>query len=258
MSIFHLFRDHHRKVLNEEPFFPEWTAVINRNVPFFKKLHADERKRLENLIKVFIDEKHFEGCGGFEVTDEVKVTIAAQACLLLLNLEHNYYDELISILIYPAGFNHTGMTINASSGFITEEEMPVSGLSSSGGVVVLSWPDTIGGSKNTEDGHNVVFHEFAHQLDLLSGKVNGAPVLSSISEYRDWCRVLTREYKKLRQGVSHHRPSVIRAYGASAPAEFFAVVTEIFFEKPHQLKEDHPELYEEFKEYYRQDPAGWV
>ncbi len=257
MSILHPFRDHRRKVLNDEPFPSEWLAVINRNVPFFKELHTEERERLEDLIKVFIHEKHFEGCGGFEITDEVKVTVAAQACLLLLNLKHNYYDELVTILIYPSGFNHKGMSQD-ETGMITEEEVPVSGLSSSGGVVVLSWPDTIGGSINMQDGNNVVFHEFAHQLDLLSGSVNGAPVLSSFSAYRDWGRVLTREYKELQEDVIHHRNSVIRAYGATAPAEFFAVVTEIFFEKPRQLKEDHPELYEEFKEYYRQDPAERV
>jgi hypothetical protein len=257
MSLFHPFRDHRRKVMNEVPFPEEWLAIIEKNVPFFKELHPDEREHLEDLIKVFIHEKHFEGCGGFVMTDEVKVTIAAQACLLLLNLEHNYYDELVSILVYPSGFNHKGMSRN-ESGMITEEEVPVSGLSSSGGVIVLSWPDTIGGSKNTEDGNNVVFHEFAHQLDLLSGDVNGAPVLSSRAQYSDWGRVLTREYKELQEDVSKHRKSVIRAYGATAPAEFFAVVTEIFFEKPRQLKEDHPELYEEFKEYYRQDPAARV
>lgn len=257
MSIFHPFRDHRRRVLDEEPFPEEWSAIIEKNVAFFKELHPDERERLEDLIKIFIHEKHFEGCGGFEVTDEVKVTIAAQACLLLLNLEHNYYDELVSILIYPSGFNHKGMCYN-EGGMITEEDVPVSGLSSSGGVIVLSWPDTIGGAKNTEDGNNVVFHEFAHQLDLLSGNVNGAPVLSSYAEYRDWGRILTREYKELQEDVAKHRRSVIRAYGATTPAEFFAVVTEIFFEKPRQLKEDHPELYEEFKHYYRQDPAERV
>ncbi|MDA3926067.1 MAG: zinc-dependent peptidase [Kiritimatiellae bacterium] len=254
MSIFHPFRDRRRKALDLMPFPKEWFSIIDKNVPFFKELDAAEREHLEDLIKVFINEKNFEGCGGLEITDEIKVTVAAQACLLLLNLENNYYDQLVSILVYPSGINHKGMSRN-NNGLITEEEVPVSGLSSSGGVIVLSWTDTIGGSKNTEDGNNVVFHEFAHQLDLLSGAVNGAPVLSSISEYRDWGRILTKEYKKLQTDVSKHRKSVIRPYGATAPAEFFAVVTEIFFEKPHQLKEDHPELYEEFKAYYHQNPA---
>ena len=254
MSIFHPFRDRRRRHLYEMPFPAEWSGIIERNVPFFKGLDTEERGHLENLIKVFINEKHFEGCGRLQITAEMKVTISAQAFLLLLNLEHNYYDELVSILVYPSGFNHKGVSYN-EGGTITEEDVPVSGLSYSRGVVILSWPDTIGGSRNTEDGHNVVFHEFAHQLDQLDGSVNGAPVLESREQYRDWGRVLTREYRELQEDVAGRRKSVIREYGASAPAEFFAVVTEIFFEKPHQLKEDHPELYEEFKRYYKQDPA---
>ncbi len=254
MSLFHPFRYHRRKALKLMPFPQEWSAIIARNVPFFKELDAEERERLEDLVKIFVHEKNFEGCGGFEITDEIKVTVAAQACLLLLNLEHNYYDELVSILIYPSGFQHTKISRN-DSGMVTEEEQPVAGLSYSKGVIALSWPDTISGSKNALDGSNVVLHEFAHQLDQLSGSMNGAPVLSSASQYRDWCRVLTREYNALREDLSQQRQSVIRSYGATAPAEFFAVVTEIFFEKPQQLKEDHPELYEEFKGYYKQDPA---
>jgi MtfA peptidase len=228
--------------------------VIQRNVPFFEALQTDERERLQNLIKVFIHEKHFEGCGGLQLTDEIKVTVAAQACLLLLNLEHDYYEELVSILIYPAGFTHLGISRD-ESGFVTEEEMPVSGLSFNRGVVVLSWPDTVGGAQNTQDGHNVVFHEFAHQLDQLSGAVNGAPLLENREQYRDWCQVLSREYRELQEDIHRRRPSIIREYGATAPAEFFAVVTEIFFEKPRQLREEHPQLYEEFRQYYRQDPA---
>ncbi len=254
MSFFHPFRDRRRRALARQPFPPEWSAIIAQNAPFFKELHADEKARLEGMIKVFIHEKHFEGCGGLEITDEIRVTIAVQACLLLLNLRHDYYEALTTILVYPAGFNYNKMRWN-DYGAVTEEEMPVSGLSCSRGVVVLSWPDAIAGSRNTHDGHNVVFHEFAHQLDQLSGAVNGAPLLDSRSHSREWCHTLSREYSRLQEHVARNIPSVIRAYGATEPAEFFAVVTEIFFEQPLRLKTDHPELYEEFKAYYRQDPA---
>jgi len=255
MSLFHPFRDRRRKALNLMPFPPAWAQIIQKNVPCYKQLHPDEREHLEDLIKVFIHEKNFEGCGGFVITDEVKVTVAAQACLLLLNLEHNYYDQLVSILVYPAGFNFKQEQRNAI-GTISESDFPASGLCSSGGVIVLSWPDTIGGSKNTQDGMNVVFHEFAHQLDQLDGVMNGAPLLKSASLYSEWSKVLSAEYEQLREDLSHHRNSVIRAYGATQPAEFFAVVTETFFEQPVQLQQDHPELYDEFKAYYRQDPAA--
>jgi len=254
MSFFHPFRDHRRKALELMPFPMKWSDIIEKNVSCYQGLQATERDHLEDLIKVFINEKNFEGCGGLIITDEIKVTVAAQACLLLLNLKHNYYDQLVSILIYPAGFK-IKQAQRTAIGTISESDMAVSGLSSSGGVIVLSWPDTIGGSKNEQDGMNVVFHEFAHQLDQLDGVMNGAPVLGSTSMYREWGSVLSTEYKQLREDVSRHRHSVIRAYGATQPAEFFAVVTELFFEKPVQLKRDHPELYEEFKEYYCQDPA---
>jgi hypothetical protein len=255
MSIFHPFRDRRRKALDLMPFPPAWSEIIETNVPFYQRLHPDERVHLEDLIKVFISEKHFEGCSGFKITDEVKVTVAAQACLLLLNLEHNYYDQLVSILIYPSGFNFKQEHRNAI-GTISESDFPAAGLCSGGGVIVLSWPDTIDGAKNTQDGMNVVFHEFAHQLDQLDGSMNGAPLLHTGESYREWGQVLSAEYELLRENVAQHRPSVIRAYGATQPAEFFAVVTETFFEQPIQLQHDHPELYAEFKAYYRQDPAA--
>jgi len=162
---------------------------------------------------------------------------------------------MISILVYPSGFNFKQKERSAI-GIISESDLPVAGLSFSKGVIVLSWPDTISGSLNPGDGINVVFHEFAHQLDQLDGVMNGAPLLSNAALYSEWSKILSTEYEQLREDVAHNRNSVIRPYGATRPAEFFAVVTEIFFEQPVQLKQDHPELYEEFKSYYRQDPAA--
>lgn len=257
MSIFHPLRNRRRKALDLLPFPRAWSAIIEKNVPYCLALHPDELRHLEGLIKVFVSEKHFEGCSGFIITDEVKVTVAAQACLLLLNLTHNYYDQLVSILIYPASFNFKQEQRHAI-GTVSESELPASGLSSSVGVVVLSWPDAIDGSLNPGDGINVVLHEFAHQLDQLDGRMNGAPLLKSAAMYREWCKVLSAEYAQLREDVAGQRNSLIRAYGATQPAEFFAVVTEIFFEQPIQLQHEHPELYEEFKAYYCQDPAARV
>ncbi len=258
MGIWHPWRDHRRKELGKQPFPPAWSQIIDRNVPSLRHLHSDERKHLEELIKVFISEKSFEGCAGLTVTDEIKVTVAAQACLLLLNIHHDYYEKLVSILIYPESFNFEQMERGVSAGTVSVINMPVSGLSSSTGAVVLSWPDTERGARNPDDGYNVVLHEFAHQLDQLDGAMNGSPVLDRAVMYREWAQVLGAEYKRLQEEVETGTPSMISAYGATKPAEFFAVVTELFFEKPVELRQQHPALYEEFRQYYHQDPAERV
>lgn len=249
-------RDHQRKELEQQPFPQAWTDILERDVPYCRHLHPDERQRLENLIKVFIHEKNFEGCGGLVLTDEIKVTIAAQACMLLLNLHHDYYRRLVSILVYPDGFNLEQEERGEAYGTVSKTSLPVMGISSGMGVVALSWPDTLQGGRNPEDGSNVVFHEFAHQLDQLDGVMDGAPPLENGTMYRDWARVLGREYDALQRDVARGRSGLIRAYGATRPAEFFAVVTELFFEKPIRLKQEHPELYDEFRQYYRQDPSA--
>lgn len=257
MGLFHPFRDRRRRDLVDRPFPPAWSQIVDRGVPSVRCLHPDERSRLEDLIKVFVAEKNFEGCGGLVITDEIRVVIAAQACLLLLNLRHNYYERMSSILVYPEGFTFEqaepgpGNTVAVST-------RPVMGLSSSMGAVVLSWPDTVHGAEQPDDGANVVFHEFAHQLDQLDDVMDGAPVLDSASMYRDWARVLGAEYRRLQEESGAGVPSIISDYGATKPAEFFAVVTELFFERPADLRREHPDLYDEFRQYYRQDPAGRI
>jgi Mlc titration factor MtfA (ptsG expression regulator) len=236
----------------------EWARIIEKDVPYCCSLHPEEMERLQELIKVFIAEKNFEGCGGLVVTEEMKVMIAAQACLLLLNLHHNYYERLVSILVYPESFNFEQEEHGPIADTVTVTQLPVSGLSSSTGAVVLSWPDTVAGAAIPHDGMNVVFHEFAHQLDQLNDAMDGAPALESASLYREWAQVLGEEYQRLQEEVETHTPSIISAYGATKPAEFFAVVTELFFERPTELQNYHPALYEEFRQYYRQDPATRV
>jgi len=254
MSFLHPFRDRRRQELAAEPFPAQWSQIIVRNVPCCRCLHSDERQRLEDVIKVFIAEKNFEGCGGLTITDEIKVTIAAQACLLLLNLHHDYYERLVSILVYPESFN-VEQEERGPASTVEVANRAVMGLSSSRGAVVLSWPDTMDGARRPDDGINVVFHEFAHQLDQLDGAMDGAPSLESAAMYREWAKVLGSEFTRLQEEVATGVPSLIGAYGATQPAEFFAVVTELFFEKPVELQQEHPALYEEFRQYFHQDPA---
>ena len=249
------FKRRRRQKLRNQPFPPEWIALIEKNVPYYSHLNPAEQTELQGHIHVFLHEKNFEGCGGLEITDEIRVTIAAQACLLLLHRETDYFPLLTSILVYP---NHyfAASKEHLPGGVVHEDIEGRLGESWYRGPVVLSWDDILSGAADPYDGHNVVFHEFAHQLDSESGSAEGAPVLPHPSMYTAWARVLSQEYEKLLKDIQRRHQHLIDAYGAEDPAEFFAVVTELFFEKPVALKRLHPQLYEQMAGFYQQDPAG--
>jgi MtfA peptidase len=239
--------------IQSQPFPPEWSWIMARNVPIYDRLSELDKAELRGLIQVFLAEKVFEGCVGLEITDEIKVTIAAQACLLLLRRETDVYPNLITILVYPSAYV-SNMPQHGPHGLVTEGPQGRLGEAWTSGVVVLSWDDVLSGAADVRDGHNVVFHEFAHQLDQEDGSPDGAPILPRRNLYSAWARVLGAEYDELRKAAETGKKSVLDTYGATEPAEFFAVATEAFFEKPVQLKKKHPELYEELKLYYGQDP----
>lgn len=251
--MFGFFKKRRRERLRAAPFPAEWREIIERNVPLYGRLDEADREELLGHIQVFLAEKHFEGCGGLELTDEIRLTIAAQACLLLLHRETDDYRRLVTILVYPSAYVAKGIE-SLGGGFVLEGMQGRLGEAWTDGVVVLSWDDVRGGAADIRDGHNVVLHEFAHQLDQEDGAADGAPILARRSLYVAWARVLGTEYEQLRQDKTRHRKTVLDKYGATNPAEFFAVATECFFEKPAQLKKKHPELYQELTEYYRQDP----
>ena len=255
--MFGYFKRRRRERLRAATFPHEWDQTLRRNVPLYGRLNESDRKELQGHVQVFLAEKCFEGCGGLTLTDEIKVTIAAQACLLLLHRDTDYYPRLVTILVYPSAYTAKGVE-SLSGGFILEGEECRLGEAWTDGVVVLSWDDVRTGASDIKDGHNVVLHEFAHQLDQEDGVADGAPVLDRRSRYFAWARVLGAEYEQLRQASRRGRKSVLDGYGATKPAEFFAVATECFFEKPVQMKKKHPELYEELKEYYCQDPERSV
>jgi MtfA peptidase len=251
--MFGFFKRRRRERLRAAPFPPEWDGILRRNVPYYDRLDEADRKELHGHIHVFLAEKHFEGCGGLALTDEIRVTIAAQACLLLLHRDTDYYRRLVTVLVYPSAYTAKGVE-PIGGGVMLEGEEARLGEAWTGGVVVLSWDDVRAGASDIHDGHNVVLHEFAHQLDQEDGAADGAPILDRRSQYVAWARVLGGEYERLRRASRAGKESVLDGYGATNPAEFFAVATECFFEKPAQLRRKHPELYEELKEYYRQDP----
>jgi Mlc titration factor MtfA (ptsG expression regulator) len=239
--------------LPRDPIPDQWRNIVDANVPLAGTLSPEERERLLRLVQLFLADKHVEGCGGLTVTEEMKVTIAAEACLLLLHLEGPCYPELRTVLVYPQGFVPK-IAYTPHTGEIAPVPGPLAGESWGDGVVVISWDDAARGAHDPFDGDNVVLHEFAHQLDSADGVGGGEPVLPA-SAVRTWGRVLSQELERLRADVAHDRPTVLDGYGATNKAEFFAVATEAFFEKPAQLEREHAALYAELKRFYRQDPA---
>lgn len=245
-----------RNRVRSRPFPAAWRRIIRRRVPFFRNLPPDLQMRLKKHIQVFLAEKPFIGCSGIEITDEMRVTIAAQACLLILERRAHFYPQLRQILVYPDAFVVDRLQPEPS-GVVQERRHALSGESWSQGQVILSWTDVLEGAAIVDDGHNVVMHEFAHQLDQEAGHANGAPLLGRRERYARWSRVLSAEYEALSQRALAQEPSLINPYGATNAAEFFAVVTEVFFEQPQRLAAEHPALYAELAGFYRLDPASW-
>ncbi len=245
-----------RNRLRQLPLPEEAVRFVLQNVPYVKTLSDRDRGTLDGLIQVFLDEKWFNGCGGLEVTDEIRLTIAAQACILLLRLDsEEVFPSLTTVVVYPHAYVANARRVVAG-GIVMEGREVRLGESWDRGTLVLSWDDVKKGAADLHDGHNVVFHEFAHQLDQQAGGPTGTPELAGRSRYLAWARVLGEEYQHLVDSVARHRPTAIDAYGATNPAEFFAVATESFYEKPVQLSKRSPELYDELRRFYRRDPAA--
>lgn len=256
----HIFRwskNRRRAKLIQEPFRREWEEILNRNVSHYRLLEATERTHLHQLIQVFIAEKHWEGCGGLALTDEIRITIAAQACLLILGLPHDYYHNVETILVYPS----TVILPRQKLGFFEtafaplENPRPIIGQAIHHGPVIIVWDAALQGGRDPESGRNVVYHEFAHKLDMLDGAADGTPPLKDRKEYRRWVLVCSREYLRLQQEAAQGKKTFLDEYGAYSEAEFFAVATEQFFDQPLSMLQNAPDLYGVLKEYYRQDPA---
>ena len=251
--MFDFLKRRRREALRERPFPDAWNAILDRDVAYVGRLTKEERQELEGLVQVFLAEKNIEGCGGLELTDEIRVTIAAQACLLLLHRDTDIYPQLETVLVYPHAYR--APSTRRDGPVVIESEDARLGESWTRGVVVLAW-DHVASSARHLGGDNVVLHEFAHQLDAEAGGMDGAPDLGSRVRFASWARVLGEEFKELSDRIHAGRPSDIDSYGATSPPEFFAVVTEMFFEKATQLKKRHPDLYAELAAFYKQDPAA--
>ena len=243
-----------REKLLAGPFPTEWTDHLERNVPLYSRLAERERATLHDHIRILVAEKHWEGCGGLAMTDEIKVTIAAHAAVLLLGIEHDYFARVMSILVYPTGFRSPEGWQRPDG--VIDLSIGALGQAWYDGPVVLAWDSVLDGGRDPRDGLNVVLHEFAHQLDYLDGVADGTPPLRRKGDYARWQEVMTREFERLKAEGGHGTPRVLEAYGATNHAEFFAVATEAFFEKSREMCARHPELYAVLSEYYGQDPAA--
>lgn len=253
--MFGLFKRWKRPKLLASPLPAAWWAIIDRRVPAARALSDADRAELGGIINVLLAEKKFEGCAGLEITDEIRVTIAAQAAMLLLHRKTGFYPTLTTILVYPKAFVGR-MRQQNPDGTVTEGPQGRLGESWFRGSLVLSWDDVVRGAADESDGRNVVFHEFAHQLDGEWGGMDGAPALPSAGRYRDWARVLGHEYGVLARGLHQGHPTLLDPYAATNPAEFFAVATELFFERPAAMRSRYPELFDQLAAFYEQRPKS--
>nr|WP_233520542.1 M90 family metallopeptidase [Flocculibacter collagenilyticus] len=245
-----------RHKIKQQAFPKAWREIIKRRFPYFKKMPADLQLQLKKHVQVFIAEKTFVGGANLNITDEIKVTIALQACLLLLNRKTNYYPKLERIVVYPGAFAKTQRELD-HAGLETERRTVMLGESWQLGKVILSWQDTVAGAEDPCDGSNVVIHEFAHQLDQESGHANGAPLLPSSINYQQWSDALDQAFKQLKYQQATGQASLFDYYGATNPAEFFAVASEVFFEQTQDFARHYPHMYQLFCRYYAVDPLHW-
>ncbi|MGL5034766.1 MAG: zinc-dependent peptidase [Microcystaceae cyanobacterium] len=250
-----LYIKHYR--IKQRTFPLDWEGILVERLPLYSQLSFSLKKRLQSSIQVFLAEKQFIGCNGLKITDEMRLAIAAQACLLAINLPENYYPKLVMILVYPDIFKI--QRVAAIADYIVEDQDVIASGESWGkeGQVIFSWQTIQEDLERGQDGHNVIFHEFAHQLDQAEGIANGVPHLKTQNDYGQWASIFTAEYQQLLSQIEQGLPTVIDPYGATNPVEFFAVVTETFFEKASLLQREHPSLYQLLKNYYQLDPLHW-
>ena len=242
-----------RRTLRRQEFPPAWATFLRDTVPFYRLLSADDRALLHGHIQVFLAEKQFEGGLGLTMTDEMRLTVAAQACLLILHRERDYFPRLSSIIIYPDEFVARRHDMD-DSGVVTIGEEIRSGESWEGGSLVLSWEDVRAAGRPGEDDYNVVIHEFAHQLDAEEGITAS---LEGGGHPSPFGSALLAAFDKLCADLAANRETVFDPYGAESLPEFFACATECFFGLPLLIREYHPDFYTFLQDYYGLDPAAW-
>ena len=235
-----------------QPFPDAWRELLAESMAHWRVLDGGERARLEDLIRLLLVDKPWEAAHGFELSEEIRVLISAMAGLLVLGLDYDYYHRVTSIIVCPTTVVLEGDR-PIGDGLWSDEPLPIIGQAGQNGPVLIAWDSARRQARHPQHGHNVVYHEFAHKLDMLSGTLDGTPPLDSHAEYERWVVVCNAEYASLRNGTGGE---LLDPYGAVNPAEFFAVVTEVFFDRPLDVEREKPELYTVLRDFYRQDPAS--
>ncbi len=258
--LFPWLRRRRRRALLAEPFPTAWFDILRENVRLYDRLNASEKAKVQSFIRVFISEKKWEGCAGFTMTDEVRVTVAALVGILMLGFDTSdaggeHFEDILSILVYPNAFVARAV-VSSQGGTVLEADTSRVGEAWYRGPVILAWDQVLSEARHETRGRNVVMHEFAHQLDMLNGRVtDGMPPLDTAAQRRRWIDVVHEHYRQLTAACDAGYGTLIDCYGAKNLSEFFAVSTETFFELPSAMHELHPELFDVLREFYRQDPT---
>jgi Mlc titration factor MtfA (ptsG expression regulator) len=257
LPMFRWLTERRRRHLLERPFPAAWRETLERRVAAYKLLDESAQERLRQLVQVFVAEKDFEGCGGLELSDEIRVTIAGSACLMLLGRDHDLFADVSTILVYPSTYvvpPRRPFVFERSMRPIADEEARL-GEASRGGPVVLAWDAVVKGAADGRDGRNVVIHEMAHKIDFLDGAADGTPPLDGRAARRAWAAACSRAFLDQRERIERGEPSFLRDYAATNEAEFFAVASESFFERPAALARELPDLYAVLRDFYGLDLA---
>ena len=249
-------RNRKRRKLLARPFPGAWHDLLEQNVLLYRRLTEEEKAKLRDDLRIFVAEKNWEGCGGLSLTDEIQVTIAGQMAILVLGFARQYFDRVQSILVYPDAYVAPDKT-EMEAGIVLEGDSAREGEAWYRGPVVLSWPDALAGGRGENGGHNLVFHEFAHQLDMLNGHtIDGTPPLESAEQHARWTKVMAEHYQGLVYDCQRRHRTLLDCYGTTDTGEFFAVATEAFFQRPSAMRDRYPQLYDLFRQFYHQDPAS--
>ena len=248
------WKERRRRRVRERPFPPDWRSVLEDSIPLYRRLPSDDREELHGHVQVLLAEKHFEGTAGLEVTDRMRLVVAAQAGILLLHRSTDYFPKLVSVLLYPGEYS-VQEEIEVDDGLVDEIDEARVGESWQTGTLILSWEDVE--RDLASDLQNVVLHEFAHQLDAESGETNGAPILADRELRQRWADAMSDAFERLTDAVGRNEETLLDPYGTEDPAEFLAVATEAFFRLPNEPEEEEPALYAVLRDYFRPDPARW-
>jgi len=243
-----------RGKLRKQPFPDDWRRFLEDSVPLYRALPTADREELHGDVQILFAEKHFEGAGGLDVTQTMKLAVAAQASVLLLHRVTDYFPKLVSIVLYPAEYD-VREEVQSDDGLIEMVDESRVGESWQTGALVLSWEDVLADLE--DETHNVVLHEFAHQLDAEDGALNGTPILADRELRQRWSAAMSAAFERLTAAADRQQETALDPYGVEDPAEFFAVATETFFLNPTELLAEEPNLYELLRDFYRQDPARW-